>query len=186
VAAPDLNICSKPNSGLEKRRRMATERPTRDPIAIRRAGAGDVPAIVRLVNLAYRVEAFFIEGDRTDAAEVATLLARGFFLLAERSGVAVGSVFVEDRGDHGYIGLLSVEPALQGAGIGRALMDAAEAALEAAGRRRVELLVVDLRTELLPWYARLGYREVGTRPFPPGAPVKRPARFRVMSKRLKP
>ena len=163
---------------------MAIERRAREEIVIRRAGVDDVAAVVRLVNLAYRVEAFFIDGDRTNEAEVEGLVARGGFLLAERAGVAVGSVYVEHRGDHGYIGLLSVEPALQGAGIGRALMGEAEAALAAAGLRRVELLVVDLRTELPPWYARLGYRDVGWRPFPPGAPVKRPCRFLVLSKRL--
>jgi ribosomal protein S18 acetylase RimI-like enzyme len=155
-------------------------------LAIRRAGPDDVPTVVRLVNLAYRVEAFFVDGDRTDAAEIALLLERGAFLIAERDGGAVGSVLVEDRRDHGYIGLLSVDPALQRGGIGRALMEAAEALLRDAGRPRVELQVVDLRAELPPWYRALGYREVGVRPFPPGERVKRACHFIVMSKRLPP
>jgi predicted N-acetyltransferase YhbS len=166
-------------------------------LAIRRAVAADVPAIVRLVNLAYRVEAFFVAGERTDALEIAALLGRGAFLLAEAdvppaaegggTGRALlGSVYLEDRGDHGYIGLLSVDPGLQRAGLGGTLMAAAEAALEEAGRPRVEILVVDLRRELPPWYRRLGYREVGTRPFPPQAPALRPCCFIVMSKRLVP
>jgi ribosomal protein S18 acetylase RimI-like enzyme len=153
-------------------------------IALRRAGTADVPAIVRLVNLAYRVEAFFVLGERTDAPEIGALLARGAFLLAERAGALLGAVFVEDRSDHGYVGLLSVDPALQRAGIGHALMAAAEAELAALGRPRVEIVVVDLREELPPWYRRLGYREVGTRPFPTDARVLRPCHFTVMSKRL--
>jgi ribosomal protein S18 acetylase RimI-like enzyme len=152
--------------------------------ALRRAGIADVPAIVRLINLAYRVEAFFVAGERIDAPEVEALLARGAFLLAEREGALLGAVFVEDRRDHGYVGLLSVDPGLQRAGIGRALMAAAEAELAALGRRRVEIVVVDLREELPPWYRRLGYREVGTRPFPPEDRVLRPCHFMVMSKRL--
>jgi ribosomal protein S18 acetylase RimI-like enzyme len=155
-------------------------------IEIRRATIADAAAIARVTNLAYgRVESFFIRGDRTSETEVETYyLAHGGFLLAERDGALLGSVYVEDRGDHGYIGLLSVDPMLQGGGLGRALMAAAEASLAAAGRPRVELLVVNLRTELPPWYRKQGYRLVGERPFPPGAPNTQPCHYLVMSKRL--
>ena len=67
-----------------------------------------------------------------------------------------GSVYVEDRGDHGYIGLLSVDPGLQRSGLGRTLMTAAERSLADAGRLRVELLVVNLRLELPAWYRQAG------------------------------
>jgi ribosomal protein S18 acetylase RimI-like enzyme len=103
-----------------------------------------------------------------------------------RPGALLGSVYVEDRGDHGYIGLLSVEPELQRTGLGRTLMAAAEESLAAAGRPRVELLVVNLRRELPAWYGRQGYREVGMRPFPRDAPNFLPCHYLVMSKRLPP
>ena len=45
-------------------------------------------------------------------------------------------------------------------------------------------LVVNLRRELPAWYGRQGYREVGTRPFPPDAPNILPCHYLVMSKRL--
>jgi ribosomal protein S18 acetylase RimI-like enzyme len=155
-----------------------------DP-TLRRATAADAPAIAGLVNIAYRrAEAFFIRGDRIDEREIETLLGRGSFLLAERDGALCGSVYVEDRGDHGYIGLLSVEPALQRSGLGRTLMAAAEGSLADAGRPRVELLVVNLRRELPSWYGKQGYREVGTRPFPTDAPNTLPCHYLVMSKRL--
>lgn len=151
----------------------------------RRAGRADAPAIARLVNAAYRIaESHFIRGDRIEVSEVELLLARGWFLLFERSGALEGSVYVEDRGDHGYIGLVSVDPALQRSGHGRALMTAAEQSLRDLGRPRVELVVVSLRTELPPWYGKQGYREVGTRPFPPHAPNTQPCHYIVMSKRL--
>jgi ribosomal protein S18 acetylase RimI-like enzyme len=156
-------------------------------LGIRRARSSDASAIVRVVNAAYRqAEAFFVRGDRIEAGEVARLLERGSFLLAERDSALLGSVYVEDRGDHGYIGLLSVDPTLQRAGLGRALMAAAEESLAAAGRPRVELLVVNLRRELPAWYGKQGYREVGTRPFPPDAPNFLPCHYLVMSKRLPP
>ena len=152
---------------------------------LRRATAADAPAIASVVNAAYRrAEAFFIRGDRIDQREVETMLGRGSFLLAERDGVLGGSVYVEDRGDHGYIGLLSVDPGLQRSGLGRTLMAAAERSLADAGRLRVELLVVNLRLELPAWYGKQGYREVGTRPFPTDAPNFLPCHYLVMSKRL--
>jgi ribosomal protein S18 acetylase RimI-like enzyme len=154
--------------------------------ALRRATAADAPAIARVVNASYRrVEAFFISGDRIDEPEVGRLLGKGGFLLAERAGALLGSVYVEDRGDHGYIGLLSVDPELQRAGLGRALMAAAERSLLEAGRPRVELLVVNLRAELPPWYSKQGYREVGARPFAADAPNFLPCHYLVMSKRLR-
>ena len=63
-------------------------------------------------------------------------------------------------------------------------MAAAESTLAEAGRPRVELLVVNLRRELPSWYGGQGYREVGTRPFPPDAPNILPCHYLVMSKRL--
>jgi hypothetical protein len=45
-------------------------------------------------------------------------------------------------------------------------------------------LVVNLRAELPGWYAKQGYREVGTRPFPPDASNTRPCHYLVMSKGL--
>jgi ribosomal protein S18 acetylase RimI-like enzyme len=154
-------------------------------VTLRRARSSDAVAIARVVNAAYReAESFFVRGDRIELSEVRTLLERGGFLLAERGGTLLGSVYVEDRGDHGYIGLLSVDPELQREGLGRTLMTAAEDTLARAGRQRVELLVVNLRRELPAWYGKQGYREVGTRPFPPDAPNFLPCHYLVMSKRL--
>jgi ribosomal protein S18 acetylase RimI-like enzyme len=156
-------------------------------LTLRRATPADAAAIARVINAAYaRAESFFIRGDRIDDRELATLFARGGFLIAERGGTLLGSVYVEDRGDHGYIGLLSVDPGLQRSGLGRTLMAAAERSFADAGRPRVELLVVNLRRELPSWYGRQGYREVGTKPFPPEAPNFLPCHYLVMSKRLPP
>lgn len=154
------------------------------PLPVRVAAKGDAPAIAALVNRAFQVEAFFIEKDRTSAAEVGEMLTRGAFLLGEAEGSLLGCVYVELRGARGYFGLLSVEPSRQGEGIGRMLVDAAEARCRAAGCRVMDIRVVDLRKELPPFYRGLGYAETGREPFPEPALAKLPCEFVVMSKTL--
>ena len=69
----------------------------------------DVEALVRLINSAFRVERPYIEGNRIDAAGVRSYMAKGKFLVAEDSSGLAGCVYVELRGDRGYLGLLGVE-----------------------------------------------------------------------------
>jgi GNAT superfamily N-acetyltransferase len=154
-------------------------------MVIRPSGLDEVDAVAALITLAYRVEAFFVTGDRTDAADVRRRMQRGEFLVLEDpAGVLAGCVYVEVRIDRGYFGMLSVNPARQGHGFGRALVEAAEARCQAAGCHEMEIEVVNLRTELPPFYRRLGYGEEGSRPFPADERVTRPAHFIVMTKSL--
>jgi GNAT superfamily N-acetyltransferase len=136
------------------------------------------------VNAAYVVETFFIEGDRVNAAEVAELIRKGTFLLAEDAGRLVGCVYVEIRGGRAYFGLLSVDPARQGGGIGGCLVAAAEEHGRTAGCGAMDILVVNLRTELPSFYNALGYAVTGTVPFPPDGHAKQPCHFIAMSKAL--
>ncbi|HLO65936.1 MAG TPA: GNAT family N-acetyltransferase [Holophaga sp.] len=132
---------------------------------MRRALAGDLPGIVRVTNAAYQVEAFCIRGDRLDLAEAERLAAEGFFLVEEAEGDLVASVYLKPEGDRCYLGLLAVDPALQGRGLARRLVEAAEAEAAAGGAVFMDLSVVTLRQELFPFYARLGYHAHGTAPF---------------------
>jgi N-acetylglutamate synthase-like GNAT family acetyltransferase len=152
----------------------------------RTAGPDDVSALVTLVNEAYRVEAFFVQGPRTDEKEVAGLLETGGFLLAEEPGGLEGCIYVEPRGTVGYFGLLSVATVRRGRGLGRRLIAAAEAGLRGAGCQVVEILVVNLRKDLFPFYAALGYAEVGAAAFPEKEKARliRPCHFVVMRKVL--
>ena len=50
--------------------------------------------------------------------------------------------------------------------------------------RYMELHVVNLRTELPPYYRKLGYDEQGTGPFPDPETATQPCHFVVMRKRL--
>lgn len=156
--------------------------------AVRPATPTDHAEILRVVNLAYRVEEFFVRGDRITAELLAALARRshGAFLVreGERPGTLAGSVYVESRGDHGWFGMLSVDPELQGRGHAGHLLGAVEEWCRGRGLARVELEVVDLRTELPAFYARVGYVPSGERPFPDPEKLLRPARMLVMTKRL--
>lgn len=153
-------------------------------LPIRYAEEGDVAAITGLINAAFQVEKFFLAADRIAAAEVRERMQRGTFLLLEDSGGLVGCVFAEPRGESGYIGLLSVEPARQKFGLSRVLMTAAEEYFRKRGCRVAELRIVNLRTELPPYYRHLGYRESHTEKFPAEIPAILPCHFIVMSKVL--
>jgi GNAT superfamily N-acetyltransferase len=151
----------------------------------RSATPEDAPALAALISLAYRVEDFFKIGDRTDADDVRARMERGAFLILEdAAGGMAGCVYVTRHDDVGYFGMLSIDPSRQGQGYGSRLIAAAEACCRDAGCREMELEVVNLRTELPPFYRRFGYVESGTRPFSDTERTSRPCHFIVMTKRL--
>jgi GNAT superfamily N-acetyltransferase len=147
--------------------------------SIRPATAADAPVLQPLIQRAYRGdaaragwthEADLIEGERIAVADLAALIVDPAerLLIAEEGGVPIGCVRLADLGGGlAYLGLLAVEPARQAGGVGRALMAAAEqTARDTLGARRIEMTVIDCRTELIAYYRRRGYAAVGTRAFP--------------------
>ncbi|MBD3258339.1 GNAT family N-acetyltransferase [candidate division GN15 bacterium] len=64
------------------------------------------------------------------------------------------------RGLAGHIGQLGVEPEWRGKGLGRALIDFAEAVARQAGVKEVTLDTAEPAEHLIKWYRRLGYRFV--------------------------
>lgn len=153
-------------------------------MTIRIAAPIEAPVLASLISLAYRVEDFFKIGDRTDADDVRKRMTAGDFLVIEDERGVAGCVYVIRHGDVGYFGMLSIDPARQGQGLGSQLIAAAEAHCRAAGCRTMELEVVNLRTELPPFYRRFGYTESGTRPFSDTERTSRPCHFIVMTKPL--
>ena len=151
---------------------------------IRTAAQSDIDTLARLINAAFRVEQPFIEGDRTNPNGVRAYMEKGKFLLAEDATGLAGCVYVELRGDRGYLGLLGVDPSHQGTGLGRKLMDAAENFFRRAGCVAVDLRVVSARAPLPSFYRHLGYLETGTAPFAPDVPAKVPCHYILMSKTL--
>ena len=140
------------------------------------ATAADVPALTDLLNEAYlAAEAFLYDGPRTTVEEIAARMAKGVFLLVRSTQGLDGCVYVEPRGQRGYLGMLGVSPRRQGTGLGRELVHAGEALLRARGVERLEIDVVSVRTELFGFYERLPHgRHTSVRgaarqaPLPPG------------------
>ena len=153
-------------------------------LSLRVGHADDVNALAVLVNAAFRVEQPFIEGDRTNPDGVRAYMVRGKFLLAEDCSSLAGCVFVERRGDRGYLGLLGVDASRQGTGLGRKLMDAAENFFREAGCISIDLRVISARTPLPAFYRHLGYVETGSAPFAPDVPAKVPCHYILMSKTI--
>jgi ribosomal protein S18 acetylase RimI-like enzyme len=150
-------------------------------ISVRSATPADAPRLAELVNRAYAIEEFFVDGDRTNATEIEALLERGTFVVLEYGGGLAAAVYVEAPG---YFGMLSVLPELQKLGLGTRLVRIAEAMCEAVGAEEVSLKIINLREELARWYRSLGYAEVGTSPYE-HRPVKRPCHFVEMRKSLR-
>jgi ribosomal protein S18 acetylase RimI-like enzyme len=174
-----------------------------DEAAIRVATPCDIPALHALIESAYRGdsartgwthEADLLGGQRTDIAALDAILAdpaQAMLLHAGASGPDA-CVCLTDRGDGlAYLGMLTVAPALQAAGLGRAMLAVAER--HAAARMaatRIEMTVIAQRPELIDWYIRRGYRATGEhRPFPMhderfGLPRRSDLSFVVLEKRL--
>jgi ribosomal protein S18 acetylase RimI-like enzyme len=166
--------------------------------SIRFAAAADLVAVHALIERSYRGagarlgwthEADLLEGERTNAAELAAIVSdpRSRILMLESLGELVGCVHIADRGNAMcYLGLLCVDPRHQAAGFGKQLMSAAEAFGQQLFRAmRLEMTVIEQRAELIAYYERRGYARTGERrPFP--VRCDPPLHLIVLTKRLAP
>ncbi|ANP71959.1 GNAT family N-acetyltransferase [Cryobacterium arcticum] len=82
----------------------------------------------------------------------------------ERQGnTLLGTVMVGHDGHRGWIYYLAVAPSEQGTGLGRMLMDAAEAWLVDHGAVKVQLMVRQTNVAVTGFYDRLGYADADVR-----------------------
>jgi N-acetylglutamate synthase-like GNAT family acetyltransferase len=148
-------------------------------ITFRYAVAADIEAIRTLVERVYRgpearagwtSEADLLSQPRTSQAEIASLIAddNHRFVLCERGGKLIACAMIERRDEIGYFGMLSVDPAVQTSGIGRALLTQLETSVRTLWKcNAMTLHVINLRQELIAWYERRGYVQTGRHhPFP--------------------
>jgi ribosomal protein S18 acetylase RimI-like enzyme len=176
-------------------------------LQFRDAGITDIDAVVALVESAYRgeaskqgwtTEADLLDGRRTGADDVLASITRprSRILLAERPGSAqagelLACAHVAEQDGAGYFGMFSVQPGLQGGGIGKVVLDEAERIVRDEWKLpAMRMTVIDLREELIAFYERRGYRRTGiTKPFPYGdarfgLPKRGDLRFEVLEKLL--
>lgn len=157
--------------------------PPRDSgeLTFRNATEADVPALVELIQSAYRgdssragwtTEADILKGRRTDPQGVRAVVedSGSRLLVVERDGGPVACCQLENRGEAAYFGMFAVRPDLQGAGLGKVIIAEAERAVrESWGVREMHMTVISVRNDLIAWYERRGYRRTGElSPFPYG------------------
>jgi len=166
---------------------------------IRKATQQDIPSLNKLVNSAYRgdsskvgwtTEADLLDGIRTSEASLKEMIdgSNAVMLVAEEDDQLKGCVYLQQQDDALYLGMLTVNPQLQGQGIGANLMRAAEQRAKDIGCKKIKMTVITTRKELIAYYERKGYADTGERkPFPNdpkfGIP-KQPLQFMVMEKML--
>lgn len=150
-------------------------------LSLRPATAADVPALVALVNSAFRgdssragwtTEADLLGGIRVDEARLHEALANPaqVILVHETDGLPTACVSVQRTGKGAYLGMLTTKPTLQGTGLGRAMVREAEAwAVREWLSTEMRMTVIVQRPELVAWYERQGYVQTGEQqPFPYG------------------
>ena len=163
------------------------------------ATSADVPELVVLVNSAYRgetsklgwtTEADLLDGIRTDPESMTQLLNKeGSTVLQYRNenNELLACVNLQDQGEQLYLGLLTVSPLLQGAGIGKELLKASEQFAMHHNFKSIVMSVISIRSELIAWYERHGYSRTGEKKeFPSTDPrfgiPKRELEFVVLKK----
>jgi predicted N-acetyltransferase YhbS len=151
-------------------------------IALRTATTDDVPQIVSLLNAAFAMERDFIDKDRTSPPEIERYMTAGTFFVVDGDGrVLSACMYLEQRKERLYLGMLAVNPARQRSGLGRQMMSAAERHAASLGCRAIDIRIVNRRTELPPFYRSLGFVDNGTEPLEEPLLTK-PAHFIRMTK----
>ncbi len=136
-------------------------------------GAGVEAELARIVNAAYETGEVGIwrpGWQRVTADRMHELVAAGEIAVAWDGDTPVGCVRVQRLDEQtAMFGMLSVDPAAHGSGLGRALIAFAEEAYDVA-EMELELLIPrgaphPSKVRLHDWYSRLGYRQTGRRDF---------------------
>ena len=161
----------------------------------------DIPQLVELINSAYRgdaskkgwtTEADLLMGElRTDNATLTTLFnnpTATILKYVSADNIIAGCVYLDQQERGLYLGMLTVSPLLQAAGIGRQLMSAAENLAKAKNCPCIFMNVISVRYELIAWYERNGYQKTGeTKPMSAdtrfGIPTQ-PLEFAIMQKTM--
>jgi GNAT superfamily N-acetyltransferase len=171
-------------------------------LRFRAATGDDVPAIVALVESAYRgensragwtTEADLLDGQRIDPQGVSEVIAKPHsrVILGERDDVLLACCHIEMQNRSCYFGMFSVLPTRQGGGVGKQVLNEAQRVARDEWKCiEMEMTVISVRDDLIAWYERRGYRRTGRfKPFPYGderfgIPKRDDLRFELLAKRL--
>ena len=125
---------------------------------------GDWEALMALLHAAFAFQEGRIDPPSSlhsfDAASIAAKAKEERLFLAFDDGRLAGCIFAKPRGDHAYVGKMAVSPTLQGKGIGRRLMLAAEGFARESGLAALELQTRIELTENHETFAALGFAKI--------------------------
>jgi ribosomal protein S18 acetylase RimI-like enzyme len=140
------------------------------------ATAADSIGIKNLLNSAYRgesskqgwtTEADLIAGDTrttdTDLQQIMNQPGSIFLKYTNLQQQLQACVNLQQHNNKIYLGMFSVSPQLQGGGIGKQILQAAEEYARHLQCVAIYMSVVSVRTELIDWYKRHGYAHTGER-----------------------
>lgn len=140
------------------------------------AGIGHLAALLVLVNSAYRgevskqgwtTEADLISGEqRIDEEGLTHILLQAeskVLIYRNEASEIVGTLNLQKKENKLYLGMFSVHPAMQNAGIGKALLFAADEWAKYLGCSFINMSVITVRSELIDWYKWHGYKDKGAR-----------------------
>ena len=145
---------------------------------ITKATSDDIPELNKLVNSAYRGESSkkgwtteerLLGGIRTDEEGLTQTFENKNVTILKytENDKIIGTVSLEKQGEKLYLGMLTVSPDLQGGGIGKQLLKAAEVFAQEENIPIIVMTVISVRAELIAWYERHGYVRTGEiKPFP--------------------
>jgi ribosomal protein S18 acetylase RimI-like enzyme len=131
---------------------------------LRPATASDVPSVAALIDAAYGhyVERIgMLPGPMTD--DYADVIRNRQVTVAEHHGAIVGIIVLTVTDEGFLIDNVAVHPSHRGTGLGRALLQFAEAEAQRAGFDAIYLYTHEKMTENLALYARIGYVEYDRR-----------------------
>ena len=138
------------------------------------ATTADAQELEQLVNSAYRgdssrrgwtTEADLLDGTRTDAAVLQQLIQEKdttILKYVEQEKIKA-CIELKTTPEGLYLGMLTVQPDLQGKGVGKILLAAAEDYARKSNLKKIFMTVISVRDELIAWYVRHGYRDTGKR-----------------------
>lgn len=148
-------------------------------MSIQIADLNDVPALVALMDKAYRGEnskqGWTSEGDlfvgtkRTDQEAVIKLMSQpaAVFLKYVDEDDIVACVFLNKKKQRLYLGMFAVSPDTQGKGIGKKMLKAADDYAKQTSCMSIYMTVITVREDLIAWYERNGYKRTDrVLPFP--------------------
>ncbi len=136
------------------------------------ASIDQLTSLADFVNRAYRGdsarkgwthEADLLDGTRVDESLLREEQKRGvLYVLAWNSDRLVGCYHFEKKNlQTAYVGMITVDPAIQGGGIGKILIEDAIKRARSLNCKQLALTVMEDRKELIAYYERRGFQITG-------------------------